>query len=144
MAFDRESSLSITVKCDGVGVLIVPHGDLDQETVPTFEYCLDDALETRRTPIRVDLGQICFLDIAAHRAIMRFVNHCERHSLVTEWVNPSGSVELMFRILGSPGGQLFDGPNESDLPSVSLLGRDRSSRPGCCTIVKSCRLSLPD
>ena len=82
MAFDRESSLSISVKCDGVGVLIVPQGDLDEETVPTFEYCLDDALQTGRAPIQVDLSQISFIDVATHRAILRFGHRCERNRLV--------------------------------------------------------------
>jgi anti-anti-sigma factor len=106
MAFDTESVLSVTVKSDGDGVLIVPQGDLDQDTVPTFEYCLGDALQTRRTPIRIDLNQISFIDIAAYRAIMRFGDRCERRNLVNEWLNPSSSVELMFRILGLPLGEL--------------------------------------
>ena len=80
MAFDHESSLSVTVTSHGDGVLIVPQGDLDQDTVPTFEYCLADALATGRTPIRVDLSQISFIDIAAYRALMRFGDRCERRN----------------------------------------------------------------
>jgi anti-anti-sigma factor len=117
MAFDHESSLSVTVKSDGDGVLIVPQGDLDQDTVPTFECCLADALEMRRTPIRVDLSQISFIDVAAYRALMRFGDRCERRTLVNEWLNPSSSVELMFRVLGLPLGELYvDGAIESDFP----------------------------
>jgi anti-anti-sigma factor len=117
VAFDRESSLSVTVKADGVGVLIVPQGDLDQDTVMTFEHCLVDVLQTRRTPTRVDLGQISFIDIAAYRAMMRFGDRCGRRNLVNEWVNPSSSVELMFLILGLPLGELYvDAASGSDLP----------------------------
>jgi anti-anti-sigma factor len=119
MAFDGESSLSVNVKCDGVGVLIVPRGDLDEGTVTTFEYCLADAFETRRTPIRVDLGQVSGIDIAGYRAIMRFGDRCARHALETEWLNPSKSVELMFRVLGSPRGELDDGAGATDFPLVS-------------------------
>ncbi len=117
MGFDGESSLAGTVKCDGVGVLIVPQGDLDQETVQTFEYCLDDALQTRRSPLRIDLSQISYVDIAAHRAIMRFGHRCERHNLVNQWLNPSSSVQLMFLIHGLPLGEIHDdGASKSDLP----------------------------
>src|SRR5262245_22381342 len=105
MAFDRESNLSVSVKSEGVGVLIVPRGDLDQETVTTFEYSLADALDTRRTPIRVDLSQISFIDITGYLAIMRFVDRCERTHVDNEWFDSSKSVELMFRILGSPPGE---------------------------------------
>jgi len=108
MAFDTESSLSITVKCDGDGVLIIPHGDLDEETLPTFEFCLGDALDTRRTPIRIDLSQVCYIDIVAYRAIIRFGDRCERCNVVNEWLRPSGSVELMFRSLGCPRGEVVD------------------------------------
>ena len=127
MAFDAESSLCVTITSDDNGVLIVPQGDLDQATVPTFEYCLGDALETRRTPIRVDLSQISFIDIAAYRVIMRFGDRCERRNLVTGWLHPSSSVELMFRILGPPRGALLDGDSESDLPWLSQPGSDEPS-----------------
>ena len=101
MGFDGESSRAVTVKCDGVGVLIVPQGDLDQETVQTFEYCLEDALQTRRSPLRIDLSQISYVDIAAHRAIMRFGYRRERHNLVDQWlIRGQAAVELMFLIHG--------------------------------------------
>ena len=119
MAFDTESTLAITIRSDGDGILIAPRGDLDEETVPTFEFCLDDALETGRTPIRIDLGQILFVDITGYRAMTRFGDRCERRNLVTEFVNPSSSVELMFRILGSPRGARFDEASDSDVAPVS-------------------------
>jgi anti-anti-sigma factor len=125
VAFDTKSCLSVTVKCDGNGVLILPQGDLDEETIATFEYCLADALETRRTPIRIDLSQISFIDVAAYRAIMRFGDRCERRKVVNEWLHPSSSVELIFRTLGSPRGELVDGSSGSDLRRVSRPGRDR-------------------
>ncbi len=117
MAFDTESSLAVAVKSDGDGLLIVPEGDLDEETTATFEYCLDDALETGRTPIRVDLSRISFIDIAAYRAIMRFGDRCERRNVVAEWLHPSSSVELMFLVLGSPRGERFDGGKGVGTPS---------------------------
>lgn len=120
MAFDTESSLSVTVKCDDDGVLIVPQGDLDEETVPTFGYCLDDAFDTNRTPIRIDLSQVSFIDIVAYRAMMRFGDRCARRNVANEWLHPSSSVELMFRVLGPPRGELVDGD-----PPVSQPGRDK-------------------
>ncbi len=134
MAFDSESSLSVTVRSDGDGVVIVPQGDLDQETVTTFEYCLADALTTRRTPIQVDLSQISFIDIAAYRAIMRFGDRCERRNVVVEWLNPSSSAQLMFLIHGSPLGELHDPrARESDLPQ-EIATPAVTGRPGCGTI----------
>jgi anti-anti-sigma factor len=116
LAVDQESRLTVVVTTDGDGVLIVPQGELDQETVPTFECCLADALETSAR-IRVDLSQISFIDIAGYRAFMRLGDHCLRNHLVNDWLEPSSSVQLMFRILGPPTGDLpVDAAQEAELP----------------------------
>jgi hypothetical protein len=93
--------------------------------VPTFEFCLADVLETGRMPIRVDLSQISLFDVAAYQVLIRFGDRCERRHLVNEWVNPSGSVELMFRILGPPLGELVDGASESDFHRCRRLAVTR-------------------
>jgi anti-anti-sigma factor len=115
MASDGESRLSVTVTSDGDGVVIGLRGDLDQDTVLCFESCLTDALDTRGRPIRVDLSQIAFIHVAGYLAMVRFGDRCERGHLTNEWLNPSKSVQLMFRVLGPPRGELYG--DEADLPS---------------------------
>jgi hypothetical protein len=120
--------------------------------VPTFEFCRADVLETGRMPIRVDLSQISLFDVAAYQVLIRFGDRCERRHLVNEWVNPSGSVELMFRILGPPLGELVDGASESDFHRCRRLAvtrfttmlRHRPGQPPSCEVHTAGRWTPPE
>jgi hypothetical protein len=65
-------------------------------------------LETRRSPLTVDLSRIAFADVGGYRAMEAFSCRCAADGLVNFWAPPSGPVRLLWDILGVPGGALVE------------------------------------
>ena len=106
-----ELGLWISVESAGGGVLVVPRGELDHETVSMFAHCLDSAAAAGCSPVRVDLSEVSYLGVAGYRAIVRFGERCRRDGVDVTWVHPSGAVRLLFGILGEPAGDTVAGPS---------------------------------
>src|SRR5262245_26974183 len=108
--------LSVTIEAGGDGVVVVPCGELEAETLQLLTRCLAAALDAGCTPVRVDMSGISFVDVAGYRAILRFAEHCRVGNVVVEWLRPSRSVQLAFRILGPPDGVIVDGAGVMQIP----------------------------
>jgi anti-anti-sigma factor len=89
---------------DEEGVCVRAHGDLDRSTAAVFIARLAEVIAMRRSPIVVDLSQICFADVAGYLATTRLGQRCAENGLAIIWVRPSPPVKLLWRILGEPGG----------------------------------------
>jgi anti-anti-sigma factor len=112
MALSTESSLSVTFHCDRHGaVLMVPRGELDADTLMTFDYCIDDALHSTRTKLCVDLSGISFIDFTGYREIVQVGERCRRRGIANAWISPSDSVRAAFRVFGPPLGDVALAPS---------------------------------
>jgi anti-anti-sigma factor len=98
----------VIVVLDGDGALITPEGDLDRSTAARFNDELDHVLATGRSPLTVDLSGITFADVSGYRAMVEFGRRCTEGGLVNQWVRPSGTVRVLWQILGPPGGTTTD------------------------------------
>jgi anti-anti-sigma factor len=115
-----ESGVSVSVVFDGDGALVTTRGELDRATVEVFDARLEDVVETRRSPLLIDLSGISFADVAGYRAMVRFSQRCAREGLANIWLPPSRSVQLLWRILGHPGGAIADGGGDGPQRTAGL------------------------
>ena len=54
----------------GGQVTLIVHGEIDLATVPRLTECLDDALHAGHGDVRVDLGDVDFIDAAGMGALV--------------------------------------------------------------------------
>jgi anti-anti-sigma factor len=100
----------MTVVSDGHGVCVFADGELDHGTAATFSDRLVQVVAMGRSPIVVDLSGVSFADVAGYRAMTRFGECCSRRGVVNVWVRPGSTIELLWRILGHPGGTVQQTP----------------------------------
>jgi anti-anti-sigma factor len=96
--------LSLSIMDSEEGVCVRAHGELDRSTAEVFTTRLAEVIAMRRSPIVVDLSQICFADVVGYLATTRLGQRCADNGLAIIWVHPSPPVKLLWRILGEPGG----------------------------------------
>jgi anti-anti-sigma factor len=112
------SRISVSVTWDGNGALVTAEGELDRSTAKIFDDRLSKVLASGRSPVAVDLGGISFIDVSGYRAMARFSERCRREGVENVWLPPSRSVQLLWRILGPPGGTI-DGDGEGHWPAAT-------------------------
>jgi anti-anti-sigma factor len=121
----------MTVVIDGDGALLTPEGELDRATAASFDAQLVEVIATGRSPLTIDLSGVAFADLAGYRAIDRFSQRCVENGVTHIWLDPSGPVRLLWRLLGPPvGGSLdrsrrshaapTDGHRDGDAPRDSV------------------------
>jgi anti-anti-sigma factor len=100
--------ISVSVEYDGGGATVITEGELDRASATVFDERLDEVVEAGCSPLTVDLSRISFADVAGYRAMARLSERCARRGLVNMWLRPSPPVQLLWRILGPPGGAALD------------------------------------
>ena len=120
MTFDLESRLSVWIESDGLGEVSMVSGELARDTTLLFTRCLSRALKARHSPLRVDLSDITYLDVAGYRAIMDIDQRYRRRNIALVWLQTSNPVWLLFRTLGAPARVIS--PRSHDFEPIPTAG----------------------